>query len=48
VEHGKVLTVDVDELHQELKARGKGKGRSQFQTIRQIEPHYRKVMLETN
>ncbi|WP_404787635.1 amidohydrolase [Altericista sp. CCNU0014] len=52
VENGKVLTVDVDGLHQELQARGKGNGRSlgaqrsQFQTIHQVEPHYRKVMLD--
>jgi 5-methylthioadenosine/S-adenosylhomocysteine deaminase len=46
VEQGKVLTVDVESLNQELKARGQGKGRTQFQSIHQIEPHYRKVMLE--
>jgi 5-methylthioadenosine/S-adenosylhomocysteine deaminase len=54
VEHGKVLTVDVDGLNQELQARGKGNGRtpgaqlSRFQTIHEIEPHYRKVLLEAN
>jgi 5-methylthioadenosine/S-adenosylhomocysteine deaminase len=52
VEEGRVLTVDVDGLNQELRERGQEKGqtlgarRSQFQTIHQIEPHYRKMMLE--
>jgi 5-methylthioadenosine/S-adenosylhomocysteine deaminase len=54
VEDGKVQTVDVDGLNQELQARGKGKGRtlgaqrSQFQTIHQIEPHYRQVLLQSD
>jgi guanine deaminase len=46
VEQGRVLTVNVEELNLELKARGNGKGRSQFKSIQQIEPHYRNVMLD--
>lgn len=42
VEQGKVVTVDVSHLRQELQARNRGKNRPKFQTIHQIEPHYRK------
>jgi 5-methylthioadenosine/S-adenosylhomocysteine deaminase len=44
VADGQVLTVDVQELRRELLDRSRGDRAYSFQTIRQIEPHYRSLL----
>ena len=46
VAEGKVLTVDVSGLEQTLFNRSQGNSKPQFQTIHQVEAHYRDVMNE--
>ncbi|MBD2019900.1 amidohydrolase family protein, partial [Leptolyngbya sp. FACHB-36] len=45
VADGTVQTIDVEALRQELIQRRPVASRSQFQTIQQIEAHYRQIML---
>lgn len=44
VADGKVLLTDVGQLQQELLSRSRNRTNPQFQTIHQVETHYRKVM----
>ncbi len=44
VANGQVLMTDADHLKQELLNRSRKASRPQFQTIHQVESHYRKVM----
>jgi len=46
VRGGQVLTVDCSELHSTLRSRSLSKKNFEFQHIHQIEPHYRKTMLD--
>lgn len=48
VENGKMLTVDVDGLNQELRDRHQPPARPLPPTIQHLEPHYRKVLLPEN
>lgn len=46
VADGALLTVDIEALRQELLARSRGDRHDQFQTIHQIEPHYRTLLTQ--
>lgn len=44
VQQGQILTIDVEDLRRELADRSRGSHPPQFQSIQQVEPHYRKVI----
>jgi 5-methylthioadenosine/S-adenosylhomocysteine deaminase len=46
VDRGQVLTVDRSELHQALRSHPLDQGRIEFRKIHQVEPHYRKMMVD--